>query len=504
MFRFIGLRATPVLTLLVVLALVVSAAGRDAELHAIRSQGGGDLPPRNTLEKEFGDWLNRSQACERELGGAKVRPMVLVAASGGGVRAAVWTTGVMDRLRQGGCARDAVFLSSGVSGGSVGLALSRTEGETPRSGEAKTLAEPNALSAAVAGLLAGDLFAGSTGLRIPSYGEDFAWRDRAALMETWWETKVPALAEPYDATVAGPGGLLVFNSAVAGRGCRVIISQVELTTGLDPHPAGNDRANCSGQTAQPAASLDLQDAYDPCVKGLSWATAAMLSARFPTVTPAGRISCDDANDDDRPDLQLIDGGYAEASGLGTLSDIAPMLMQVVRNHNATKPAEAPVVPVVLFLEDAARGDIVETPQGLATEVLVPLAGLNAKEVQTSSGTLLQRLATSIADPCPTTANDVCRKAVGALHTEVPHGIVIAAPLTKPSVEPPLGWTLSADSITRLTDALDEQAEGNCDPSQPIDGQPANATPSNAGAPDPAPPIRPGAYVCLSQLLKTLD
>ncbi|TCC32638.1 hypothetical protein E0H75_42620 [Kribbella capetownensis] len=380
--------------------------------------------------------------------------------------------------------------------------MSRGDDNKPRIGDAELLATPDALSMALAGLLGGDLFAGSSGLNIPSDGDDgFAWRDRAGLMERFWESKVAALKQPYGKDVSGPGGLLVLNSAMAGRGCRVLISQVELKSGLEPRAdADQDRANCSGQTAQPAASIDLQDAYGPCVTLMSWATASMLSARFPTVTPGGRISCAAADlAKTRPDLQLIDGGYAETSGLGTLADIAPMLVQVVRTYNQTNPTKAPVVPIVLFLEDAARGDIVETPQGLSAELFVPLAGLHAKAVQVSSGTLLQRLATSIADPCPpVAAAPNCQKAVHALRTSVPHGIVIAAPLTRPSVEAPLGWTLSGDSVTRLKDALTVQATGNCDPKHPEPEQ-------NPDGPDGTEkPIRPGAYVCLHQLLHTLN
>ena len=65
----------------------------------------------------------------------------------------------------------------------------------------------------------------------------------------------------------------------------------------------------------------------------------MLSARFPIVTPSARVpgpsreshalECDQR----LANLQLIDGGYGESSGLGTLVDLAPRLMELVRSHN---------------------------------------------------------------------------------------------------------------------------------------------------------------------------
>jgi hypothetical protein len=96
-------------------------------------------------------------------------------------------------------------------------------------------------------------------------------------------------------------------------------------TGDDAGRREADPALCQGQTNDPPASIDLQDAYGDCM-------------------PSGIEECGP-----HPDLQLVDGGYAESSG-----------------------------------------------------------------------------------------------------------IVIAAPLTKPSVEAPLGWTLSQDSRNRLKEEIDAE------------------------------------------------
>jgi hypothetical protein len=511
LFRILRMRSTPGLTLLLVAPLLASQAGGDPDLHALSGPPGGPpaaVPDRPSLSEAFAGWLERSQGCDRPIDTTDdqaVRPMVLVAASGGGIRAAVWTVEVLERLRAAGdCASQAVFLSSGISGGSVGLALSRGQDPT---GDARGLASPDALAAGIAGTLVGDLVGGSTGLRIPSlslvneHGTEPAgrsrwrWRDRAALMEAVWEFKAPSLTNRYDQLPSGPAGMLVMNSAAAGRGCRVFVSQVELTTGpqetADQAAAGAgspDLASCQGRTSQPAASLDLQDTYRDCTPDMSWATAAMLSARFPWILPGGRVPpvrralpTGTADCTGQPNLQLIDGGYAEGSGIGTLADLAPGLLQVVRDHNATKAADEPlVVPVVLYLEDETRKDIVRQPQGLSPELFVPVAGRNAGAVQTSSGTWLQRMASSIADPCPPGDRQRCLDAVEVVQGQLSGGIVIAAPLTKPSVEAPLGWTLSEDSRSRLAEAADAQATG-------------------------CPPVlRPGGYPCLKQLLDVLE
>jgi hypothetical protein len=493
LFRALRMRSTPVLTLLLVAPLLASLGGGDPDLHALSPPPGGPpaaVPDRPSLREAFAQWLGGSQACDRPIDATddqKVRPMVLVAASGGGIRAAVWTAAVLDQLGDGGpCASRAVFLSSGISGGSVGLALSR--GQHPMR-DAKELAGPNALAAGIAGTLVGDLIAGSTGLRIPSRSlvdEDgqepagrprwWGWRDRAGLMEAVWEAKAASLGARDNQAPSGPAGMLVLNSAAAGRGCRVLVSQVELATAARETaaraagPKGTESfrlASCQGRTNQPAASLDLQDLYGDCTPDMSWATAAMLSARFPWILPGGRVPPQErvlpSGTKDcagQPNLQLIDGGHAEGSGIGTLADIAPALLQVVRDHNATRDGGQPyVVPVVMYLEDETRKDIVRQPQGLSPELFVPLAGRNAGAVQISSGTWLQRVADNIANPCPARDRQRCLDAVNAVQGQLSGGVVIAAPTTKPSIEAPLGWTLSEDSRNELEQAAKAQANG---------------------------------------------
>lgn len=475
-FALLRLRSNPVLSLLVLTPLLVSVLPQDADLHALRTPAvPAPLPDRPSLQVAFDRWLAGSAACN-PAGGTTVRPMVLIAASGGGIRAAAWTTGVLDRLQQAGsCAASATFLSSGVSGGSVGLALSR--GSDPVAAVAR-LAEPEALTAGITGTVVGDLVAGTTGVRLPSLvGGEWDWRDRAGLMELAWERKEPTLAAGYNASPVGPGGYLILNSTATGSGCKVLISQVRLDvepavkqdgTPVDEAAIPPVTPRCGALSGQPPASLDLQRTYGQCTPDMSWATASMLSARFPTVTPAGRVPPERRPNDeggqtdcrDAQPLQLIDGGYAESSGVGTLADIAPALQQVVRRHNASMGGAGPfVVPMVLYLEDETRKDIASGPEDLSPELFVPLVGRGAKDVQTSTPTWLQRVSDAYADPCPATGDTACRAAVQQVRNAIEGGVVVATPLTRPSVDAPLGWTLSQDSRSQLKRGLDEQAAG---------------------------------------------
>ncbi|HEY0127490.1 MAG TPA: hypothetical protein VGB58_10175 [Blastococcus sp.] len=526
-FRWLRMRANPILSLFLLVPAVASLWGGVVGLHALRTPPDPvALPDRPTIAEWFDTWVEAGADCRYAVGrGAEdgaIRPLVLVAASGGGIRAATWTSGVMHALDQAGdCAAPAVFLSSGVSGGSLGLVLGREEDpDVDPTDDVAELAHPDALSGAVAGLLVGDLVAGSSGLKIPSIAHgDAQWRDRAGLMETVWEEDATVLGEPFDATPRGSGGMLVLNSTSTNSGCRVLVSQLDLVPGVD----GRDQEDVECVRAEDdlPASVDLQDLYGPCTPGMTWATAAMLSARFATVTPSGRVPADErelpgglsVDCSAAEEMQLIDGGYAETSGIGTLADLAPAIMREVVAYNVTRGSAPPVVPVVLYLEDEPRTDIARDPGGLTPELLVPMEGGGATGLQAGTTTLLQRVAAAFSAPCgtsedgpapeagavqdgaPSPAPDgappdpaaveaasrdaVCVGVTEAVHAELSGGVVVAAPLTAPAVEAPLGWTLSPDSRTRMSADVREQIQ-DCDDNP-----------------------RPGGYACLRPLLDVL-
>jgi hypothetical protein len=468
LFGLLRLRAAPVLSLFVAVPVLATLAPSEPALHYVRSLPGGPaaVGERPDLTKRFGTWLTQNGACAVTApDGTLVRPMLVVAASGGGIRAAVWTASVMDRLNNSGsCGEALTLLSSGVSGGSVGLVLARQSAQPEN--DARRLARPQALSAVLSGTLVGDLVAGSAGIRVPPArrGDDPArWLDRAGLMERAWERTVPELREPWTPEVTGPGGALVLNSTAANLGCRVLVSQLNLSvgqpaTGLSPRELAQD---CRARSGQPAGSLDFFTTYGTCSPRLSWATAAMLSARFPTVTPAGRVPRKGACEDDTPDLQLVDGGYAESSGVGTLADLAPRLAELVREYNVSRgPGQPVVVPLVAYLEDEVRSDVAERAPKEGPELLVPLAGRKAKGELSATRSHLQRVAAAFADVCQSAASD-CSEAQGWVHKKIPDAVVLVGPSTVPSVTAPLGWMLSRASLTQLQTALDREA-GRCD------------------------------------------
>ena len=85
-----------------------------------------------SLQQWLADPLTRSCAVAAPPGATagapvvRVEPLVLVAASGGGIRAAWWAVHMMTMLAGTQCGRHGVFAVSSVSGGSVGMGVLAT------------------------------------------------------------------------------------------------------------------------------------------------------------------------------------------------------------------------------------------------------------------------------------------------------------------------------------------------------------------------------------------
>jgi len=512
-FQVLRLRSAPVVTLLVVLPVVASSVQNAPSLHAVRFTADGTLPTRAQLAPAYADWY-AGDSCATTVGGVRVKPLVLVAAEGGGIRAATWTVDVLRELPAAGdCAADAVFASTGASGGSVGLASFRTEGN-PRSGGAQQstidFAGDDALSADLAGLLAGDLVGAVSGIRVPSSGIPHAagweWRDRTAMQELTWESQAPQFAEPFDAAPVAPTGYLVLGSTDATSLCKVLVSQLDLSPGgwtqTDAGEGAQTAAapDCASRRAEFASTIDLVDYLGACRANLSWATAAELSARFPFVSPGGRISPDTLPAGCRrvADLQLVDGGSTDNSAIGTWVDVAPALTALIRATNAAADGGARpyVVPVLLFATNEPGSDVIVAPDGTRPDALVPLAAiLGAKGPQTSPSAWLRRASDAYLQACPPDA-DACERAVAAVRRALPGGVVVASPSTDPAISVPLGWSLSSFSRSRLRFEAEGQALCGRDP--------ARADPDALAAHAGDPCRASGEYGMLGELLDHFD
>ena len=484
LFELLGLRSDPVILLLVVLPIAVAQIAGAPQLHPVDRTTTVATDDRPGLDVALDRWVEGmvDAGCVNDDGTV---PLVLVAAQGGGVRGAVWTDAVLAQFTAAGdCAGRSVFLSSGVSGGAVGLALAATlDDPDAASLEAAVsdLSRSGTLPAAVAGLIVSDPLASLTGVRVATAepGAEPRWRDRAALIEDSWRTADSTLDAPWDATPGAPTGYVVLNSTDILSGCRVSVSQLDLGDGDSGSTVTGEPAvpRCDQGQEGPPLTLDLLELYadQRCDFGADWATAAMLAARFPVVTPGGVVDfatiCPAPVGTDgvvptQPRLHLVDGGYAENSGVGLLADLAPRLGELIRRHNAT-PVEGGgpvIVPYVVYIQNSPGADLFPPRQDVVAELVVPLEAFGTRDHQNSAATWLQRAIGGLGEVCPATeavpVDDSGLAAPCAAAADIPVSgdrVVLAAIPTRPSAVVPLGWALAPTTLADLFVLAEDEA-----------------------------------------------
>jgi hypothetical protein len=249
-------------------------------------------------------------------------PVVIVAAGGGGIQSAAWTTSVLKQIGKrlsddSGSAYDfphSIRLISGVSGGSVGgMFYAECFSEvTPDFSHSFQAACSSALGPTIRGLLRQDFWRALA----PFLVNDIC-NDRGLILERQWcknfDNRFKPKEKLAEATLSGWGTdalllkrpALIFNSTIVETGQRLASSTVPI------------RHSLIGET-------EFTERY--CAE-IAISTAARLSATFPFVTPTGRPNMQNQNTKTSPrsaasippcgggDQHLVDGGYYENSGL---------------------------------------------------------------------------------------------------------------------------------------------------------------------------------------------
>jgi hypothetical protein len=522
LFRLLRLSSTPVITLIVIAGILGMAINRNSGLHDIRppsapagetaAAGGltsGTTPPAartaatttspgagtpsgpatlaGSLQQWLADPLTRSCAIAAPASAAagtprvRVEPLVMVAASGGGIRAAWWAVHSMTMLAGTQCGRHGVFAVSSVSGGSVGMGVLATSTH-PDQAIAK-IAGPDALAATIDGLLLRDTIAGYTGLdltaaQMPAHQR---YPDRAALMEHAWEAESPGLKDPFPLSEPTVPWRLLFNSTAVRTGCRAILPDRSLAGSGGPAPVSGSALTCGLGSAAPAANSYDLFAKLPCLKGIDTATAALLSARFTFISPSGVVNGCRRSQRSTAQEQFVDGGYADSSGLATLAGLEPGLTAAIRQYNTSAVTGARagqpvtlVVPVTVYLGNSPQVVPSPTAPGSDPELLVPVDASSASGGLTTPNAFLQQLGQDTAAeawlPCPQPGSPSgsppvlsCGTIRNAAAAIIPRQLVLVAPQTAPRVAAPLGWVLSPASRAALDAALQQDATRSCEP-----------------------------------------
>lgn len=478
-----GIKRTPVVTLLLVwllLAPTVRPAGiydfrttpasSPGEVAAVPSPGFEDIWER-WHAANLGAGPTDSETDERE-----VVPLLLISSSGGGVRAAVWTSYVLDCIFGGGavdaaqCAQGpgaedpswgSVAMLSGVSGGALGFAsyVARTlDGPPPmhvnRDWVESALGD-DYLAAAIGWMVYVD-----TPRSLLGFGSRI--RDRSDIMEEAWEASwgddVAGLRHGVlDVWERGPAApAFVFNGTSVNDACRFSASAFDISG------AAADVTGCAGTSADDgadpggpfAATYDMTDFL--CVnEDVRLSTAVSMSARFPIVATSGRMAGDPSvpcrSRSDQA-VYVVDGGYLEGTGAGTLMDGWDALAPFVESYNAGN-VDRCVVPFMIHIDNGYEGSGAGDGGPPPRELLVPVKTL----VTSQSGRFIAaRSAAALAFEQPyTEAGFPITVAERGTNGEAPLDGRYVRLVTRahPGVQAPLGWTLSRASIDDLRDQL---------------------------------------------------
>ena len=401
------------------------------------------------------------------------------------MRAAYWTATVLDCIFErsddgGSCTtpspratvrRSLLYAASGASGGSLGIAEWLTYLHAFPTGPAQpdwprdALGE-DFLAPTLATMLLGD--GPNLLLRDPNRSGD---EDRAATLERAWErawATVPgagttSLGDPFLAgqragtSAASPGDgvvepLALLNSTNDANGCRVEVSVIDGAV-ADGRPPSN---GCVGvrRDSPLGGTVDLTDGFvcrpDTSTDGPSVvvgdndvrrSTAAMMSARFPFVTPSGWLTSCDGKDR----VFTVDGGYLDTSAASAPTELWPRISEALCPQG---PADCAFEPVFVQIDndptDAAQ-HLVDGPAAAdrkapapPNELLVPFKGLNSSQGGQADSA----------------------RAAACLQFSQQGRWVHLAVSPSPGAAPPLGWVLSPETQSTLRAEL--QTEGNAD------------------------------------------
>jgi hypothetical protein len=443
----LGFTRLPVATLVLLALAGGTLVLNDGHAHDVHRQGA--LPVGLTsnggrtgvdLSAAFDQWVVGNCAGPGHAGTAV--PLVLVSAPGGGLRAAYWTASTLtavfgpDRSSPvAGCdaaPADRIFAMGGASGGSLGV-LSYEAGLTSTRSPTwfvDQLGRPDFLTDPLTWMLTADATRAFIG-----YGGE----DRARRLEDSFASHINGLGNDFFAGTWGLGGrspLMLLTATQVETGCRLNVSGLRLT---DPN-SRLQGLGCAalGQDSAPVTTdlLDVlcdADGHNPT--SLSRATAALLSARFPYVSPSGQMySCLTSGTAGKPDsTAIVDGGYADNTGLRMLLSLWPRLEPLIEAHNQ-EPGNATIVPVMLEVDNHYARVAPAAVHGRTVESLVPLltkprpAKLNNRAEEQEASDTFTGPVPGLASSCDL-AGDQAR-------------FLVISPLTSPGLPAPLAWTLS--------------------------------------------------------------
>ncbi len=496
----LGLQQLPLVTLVALAWILAGLIKPPGTLHDVRLVDHGAAVPRPTLTRVFHEWVQAQPELQAGKPGPPV-PLVLVAAHGGGIKAAYWTALVLDCIvgvspadfdgahpqeadpatcrdkRRGGAdqrkAAGRIFLISSVSGGAMGMyAYARqllaegtlgTQADNQSGSWVNRRLARDFVSPTVAWALFHDMPNHILGLHPRERGvcawhfyDPCATMDRGTVLERSFDNAFsdvkgpsPTLRGTWEARGSSARAravpLLVGNATVTGGQARAVISAADL--GVWPSLEGSQPPG--GDPRPLAGTVEVSDTLCQ-TNDLRLSTASLLAGHFPYVNPSAHLearcgardgkvgakdrqsNCARITDAGICELNLVDGGYAENSGLFSIVALWPALKGLVVEHNRSAPRR--IALVIVEIDNHYRPHARDVPRGSGgkSETLIPPA-----------------TAFGAHNAAETYARAAAQRITGKGCT------LTISPRLHPGLVAPLGWELSAGARDDLQRGLVE-------------------------------------------------
>lgn len=364
----------PLLTLFIIACFIVgeSAAKKDGFDHYAIEAVSVSNPNRPDIDEHIQQWFEQRK--EQIINSQQHYPIILVSAEGGGSRAGLWSFLIHSYLQNSSpdYFKDHLFLLTGASGGSVGNSMFYAQAselfrspapysfkaEDNNNGfdyKASALYNENFLSTSVAGLLGRDL--------LQSIANRFSYDDRGRLLEEEWEQahlehisdpkNDPLLAREFlsfyrsDQNGFTPP-LLIINTTHVQSGQYYLISPVTFDRQRDFN--GLNDLLTAMQQENPNSSVRLS-------------TAMSLNARFPYISPAGRVNNIG---------QFVDSGYYDNIGGSVSTRVKSRIenyLSSLKNGDTLLKGKIKIIDLVIKYKDEEK-----TPKPV-TQLRAPLSTL---------------------------------------------------------------------------------------------------------------------------------
>jgi hypothetical protein len=320
------------------------------------------------------------------------RPLILVCTSGGGIRAASWTAGILGQLtEQMPRFRELTLLVTGASGGMVGASAWLASLRRPGTPTPVPPGFADELSGAVGQDSLTDLARAWFFIdAVRSFSSAPNRGDRGRTMQARWQSDLQAigadlgvrLEQLRDEEAQGRLPTAVYSPMIIEDGRRLLLSNASLARVVRAELpwVAVQPGQAAGRGASSTSAYHLRDISPAAFERITLATAARLSASFPYVSPAALLPT-------TPRTRLVDAGYYDNYGVNL---VAGWLREALEHQRSWLERHVSRILVIQIRDEPFATDepprTESTPGGASTPPAAPRAPAQASSPVPADGT----------------------------------------------------------------------------------------------------------------------